>query len=553
MPDLACRALMGHNHLLIMATWLDKWLPEDKNFWESTGKRIAWRTLTITTIGLILSFASWFMMSAIVVKLPGIGFKFTENQLFWLAAMPGLAGGLLRILHTFLLPMFGTRHVITLSTLAKLLPVIGIGMAVMSVDTPFWVFMVLAFTAGFGGGDFSSYMPSTSIHFPKRLQGTALGIQAGIGNFGVSLAQFMTPVMLGVAIYGGSQVFTSFDGKQVAGSIVAADEAAFARQAAVFESQEPAVLEKLVKAADAKKMDSLRKSGLSDVQALAHLPGKAKAKAITSLNPKVAAKVITALNPNADGVKNKSIHVQSAAFWYAPLLLIMGIVAWFSLRSIPIKASFKEQLDIFKDKHTWFCTITYVMTFGSFSGLAAAFPMMIKSLYGGFDGAPDPLVYAFYGPLIGSASRVLFGFVSDKTGGAILTTLSGMGLIAGCVMLVTMGLVAPTSIEQFDMFLWVMLGMFFFTGIGNAATFRQYPIIFGANPRQAAGVIGWTAAVAAFGPFLFNLLIGNIIKASAASGVKSAEPFFYGLIGFAAIATVINWYHYQRRGCERAC
>ena len=200
-----------------MATWLDKWLPEDKNFWESTGKRIAWRTLTITTISLVLSFASWFMMSAIVVKLPGIGFKFTENQLFWLAAMPGLAGGLLRILHTFMLPMFGTRHVITLATFAKLLPVIGIGMAVMSLDTPFWVFMVLAFTAGFGGGDFSSYMPSTSVHFPKRLQGTALGIQAGIGNFGVSLAQFMTPVMLGVAIYGGTQVFTSFDGKMVAG------------------------------------------------------------------------------------------------------------------------------------------------------------------------------------------------------------------------------------------------------------------------------------------------------------------------------------------------
>ena len=93
-----------------MATWQEKWLPEDKEFWEKTGKKIAWRTLWITTLSLILSFASWFMMSAIVVKLPGIGFKFTENQLFWLAAMPGLAGGLLRILHTFLLPKFGTRH-----------------------------------------------------------------------------------------------------------------------------------------------------------------------------------------------------------------------------------------------------------------------------------------------------------------------------------------------------------------------------------------------------------------------------------------------------------
>ena len=536
-----------------MATWLEKWLPEDKDFWEKTGKKIAWRTLWITTISLVLSFASWFMMSAIVVKLPGIGFKFNENQLFWLAAMPGLAGGILRIMHTFLLPKFGTRHVITISTFAKLLPVFGIGLAVMNTGTPFWVFMILAFTAGFGGGDFSSYMPSTSVHFPKRLQGTALGIQAGIGNFGVSLAQFMTPVMLGLAIYGSAETFTSFDAKEVTSSIQAPDEATIAQHAAAFSQQDPVVQEKLAKAADTKKVDSLKAAGFTDNAAIfAHLPTKAKTKAITSLNPKVAEKILLDLNPAAKGIKNKAINLQSAAFWYAPLLLIMGIVGWIYLRSIPIKASFKEQLDIFKDKHTWFCTVTYVMTFGSFAGLAAVFPMMIKSLYGGFEGAPDPLVYAFYGPLIGSASRVAFGFVADKIGGAILTTLSGIGLITGCVLLVALGLVNPTSVAQFDMFLWVMLGMFFFTGIGNAATFRQYPIIFGANPRQAAGVIGWTAAIAAFGPFFFNLLIGNIIKASGnVPGEKSAAPFFYGLIAFAVVAVLINYYYYQRKGAER--
>src|SRR5574343_550309 len=107
--------------------------------------------------------------------------------------------------------------------------------------------------------------------------------------------------------------------------------------------------------------------------------------------------------------------------------------------------------------------------------------------------------------LIGSTSRVLFGFIADKTGGAILTTLSGVGLIVGASLLVGLGLLSPTSIEQFDMFVWVMLGLFFFTGIGNAATFRQYPIVFQHNPRQAAGVIGWTAAVAAFGPFIFSM------------------------------------------------
>lgn len=445
-----------------MAEIIDNWNVEDRQFWEYTGKKIAWKTLIITTIALVFSFMTWFMMSVIVVKLPGIGFKFTTSQLFWLAAMPGLAGGTLRIIHTFLLPIYGTRNIVTFATILKLLPVIGIGLAVMDPATPFWVFMVLALTAGFGGGDFSSFMPSTSVFFPKRLQGTVLGIQAGIGNFGVSLAQFMTPIMIGVSLYGASQVFTK-------------------------------------------------------------------------INPKTR-----------EVLGTSQIYLQSAAFWYVPVLIIIAIISWIYLRRIPVKASFREQLDIFKNKHTWFCTITYMMTFGTFAGLSAAFPLMIKILYGNFEGAPDPLAYAFYGPLIGSASRILFGFVADKTGGAILTTLTGIGLGIGVLMLLTMGLVAPSGMGQFPMFVTVILLIFFFTGIGNAATFRQFPIIFGQNPRQAAGVIGWTAAIAAYGPFIFATIIGAVISSNG-----NATAFFVGLLLFIVLATIVNWYYYNRKGCEK--
>jgi len=484
-----------------MATWLQKWMPEDKEFWKSTGKKIAWRTLTITTITLILSFATWFMMSAIVTKLPGLGFKFTTGQLFWLAAMPGLAGGTLRLIHMFLIPIMGTRHTITIATFAKLLPVLGIGFAVMDPTTPYWVFMVLALTAGFGGGDFSSYMPSTALFFPKKMIGTALGIQAGIGNFGVSVAQFMTPMIIGIAMIGGSQVVTSIDTKEVGTSLAKIE---LTKQTEVFNTLDTAVQSKILKNIDIKKRDSVTAIyGATDKGVIfANCPNKAKAKSISKLAPKVGETVLTKLS--ASGAKNKNIYLQNAAFWYAPLLLILGILCWIILKSIPVKASFREQLDIFKDKHTWFCTITYLLTFGTFSGLSATFPMMIKSLYGSFENAPDALTYAFYGPLIGSASRVLFGFISDKTGGAILTTLTGIGLLAGVIMLITMGLIAPTSVEQFPMFVAVMLGMFFFTGMGNAATFRQYPIIFSKNARQAAGVIGFTAAIAAYGPFIFS-------------------------------------------------
>jgi MFS transporter, NNP family, nitrate/nitrite transporter len=449
-----------------MGTWLKEWKPEDNNFWESTGKKIAWRTLTITTISLTLSFIVWYLMSGIVTKLPGIGFNFTEKELFWLASLPGLAAGTLRIVHTFLIPIYGTRHTVTFSTLIKLIPVIGIALAVMNPETPFWVFAILAFTMGFGGGDFSSFMPSTNMFFPARLKGTALGVQAGIGNFGVSIVQFLTPALLGVAIIGAPEILKITD-------------------------------------------------------------------------------------PITHEVTTKPIYLQSPVLIYAPILIIMTLVCWFGLRSIPLKSSFKEQLGIFKIKHTWFCTITYFMTFGTFSGLAAAFPLMIKSLYGDFPGAPDPLKYAFYGPLIGSASRVAFGFVADKVGGAVLTTITGLGF-AGCIaVMITMGLVAPTSIDQFPFFLAMMLTIFFFSGMGNAGTFRQFPIIFKDNAVHSAGVIGWTAAIAAYGPFIFSMIIGAELESSKASGMKSVNTFFWGILLFSLLATIINWYYYQRKGAER--
>lgn len=443
-----------------MSTWLKVWDPENISFWNTTGKGIAWKTLTITTIALILSFSTWFMVSAIVTRLDGIGFNFTSGQLFWLAALPGLSAGTLRIIHTFLIPIFGTRHTITIATFLKLIPVIGFGFAVMDPNTPFWVFVVLALTAGFGGGDFSSFMPSTNMFFPSKLKGTALGIQAGIGNFGVSLAQFMTPVMLGVALYGAPQIFTK---ESATGEII-----------------------------------------------------------------------------------TKEIYLQSATFWYAPLLILVGILCWVMLKSVPIKSSFKEQLGIFKDKHTWYCTIIYFMTFGTFAGLSAAFPLLIKSVYGKFDPSLDPLTYAFYGPLIGSAARVLFGFVADKVGGPILTTISGIGLFLCSLAIIFLNLLEPGSMDQFPMFITVMMLLFLFTGIGNASTFKQFPVIFKNNPVHASGVIGWTAAIGAYGPFIFSLAISGFMSATG-----NATGFFWILAAYLAMATGINWYFYQRKGAER--
>jgi len=170
--------------------------------------------------------------------------------------------------------------------------------------------------------------------------------------------------------------------------------------------------------------------------------------------------------------------------------------------------------------------------------------LLIKQLYGGLPGGPDPLVYAFYGPLIGSAARVLGGPISDKFGGAIVTQISGIGLLA-CLIGVTL-YTSPTSMEQFPMFVGLMLGVFFFTGVGNASTFKQMPMIF--EPRQAGGVIGFTAAMAAFGPFIWGSLVGVSVAATG-----SINAFLYGLAVFYIINVAINWWFYARTGAEKPC
>lgn len=437
--------------------WLEQWQPEDESFWESKGKKIAWRTLWITTANLTMAFVTWFVVSALVVRLPNVGFDLSTSQLFWLAAMPGLAGGTLRIVHTFLVPVFGTRKVVSISSLLLLVPLIGLFIAVRDPATPYWVLMVLAFLAGLGGGNFSSFMPSTSLFFPKRLQGTALGLQAGIGNFGVSLVQFVTPWIIGFAAFGavagGPQTFS----------------------------------------------------------------------------------------PNGS---TEDIWLQNATLVWIPIVAVLSVVAWFMLRSVPVRANVREQMDIFREKHTWLMTSLYVMTFGSFAGFSAAFPLLIREVYGGFDNAPDPLTYAFLGPLIGSASRVLAGPISDRLGGARVTQVAGVGMLASTIGVLFF--LDPTSLDEFPWFVALMLGIFLFSGVGNASTYKQMPMIF--PPRQASGVLGWTAAIAAYGPFIFSSLIGAVIGATG-----RPNAFFVGITVFYALNIVINWWFYARKGAEKPC
>ena len=428
--------------------WLECWTPEDPENWDS-GR--AWKTLWITTFSLTLAFITWFLVSALAPVLNNIGFDLSTSQLYWLTAMPGLAGGSLRLVWMFLPPVIGTRKLVWMSTLLFLFPLVGWGIAVQNPDTPYVTLLLLAIMAGIGGGVFSGFMPSTSYFFPKAKQGTALGVQAGIGNFGVSVVQFVTPWIVGFSLVGAAQVFT-----------------------------------------------------------------------------------------NPDTGATKEVWYQNAAWVWVPFVLVATVLAWSMLRSVPVQArGLRQQTDIFANKHTWIMTLMYIITFGTFSGLAASFGLLIKQIYGsavfGADGI-SPAQYAFYGALVGSAARVLAGPIADRVGGAKVTLVSALGIAASAAY--TSFQLSPESASEFPKFFWGMIAIFFFTGVGNASTFKQMPMIF--PPRQAGGVIGWTAAIAAFGPFVFGLMF--------ATGYTVAL-YWLGVV-VSLIGAAMCWYFYARPGAE---
>ena len=201
----------------VMPRVLEDWRPEDPVFWNEKGRALARRNLWISIPALLLAFAVWMVWSVVVARLPAIGFDFTSGQLFWLAALPGLSGATLRIFYSFMVPIFGGRLWTTLSTASLLIPALGIGYAVQNPGTPYLIFLTLALLCGFGGGNFASSMANIAFFFPKAEKGNALALNAGLGNLGVSVMQFLVPLVITAGVFGalGGQPQTMSDGGQL--------------------------------------------------------------------------------------------------------------------------------------------------------------------------------------------------------------------------------------------------------------------------------------------------------------------------------------------------
>jgi len=414
---------------------LQEWHPDDDEFWLSKGKKIARQNLWISIPCLLLAFSIWLVWSVVVAKLPSVGFDYDTNQLFWLAALPGLSGATLRIFYSFMVPIMGGRLWTTLTTASLLVPAMGIGYAVQNPDTPYVIFLILALLCGLGGGNFASSMANISFFYPKSQKGQALALNAGLGNAGVSIMQFLVPVVITAGVFG----------------VMGGDP-----------------------------------------------------------------------QPLSDGGQ---LWLQNAGFIWVPFLLIATVAAWVGMHDIAsAEASFKDQSIIFSRKQNWIMCVLYTGTFGSFIGYSAGFPLLSQLQFP----EVDALKFAFLGPLVGALSRAGTGWIADKYGGGKVTFWTFISMVFA-----VFGVIYFLSIKDQPGAFWGFFAMFmilfFATGVGNASTFQMIPVIMRLEmprlmphlsdtdqgrqvDREAAAIIGFTSAIAAYGAFFIPKSYGTSIS-----------------------------------------
>jgi NNP family nitrate/nitrite transporter-like MFS transporter len=533
----------------VQGTDISDWRPEDDTFWESTGKRIAYRNLWISVPALLCGFAIWGMWGIITVQMLNLGFPFTQAELFSLTAIAGLAGATMRIPASFVIRLSGGRNTIFLTTAMLLAPALGTGMALQHPEWPLWVFQLMALWSGVGGGNFASSMSNIGTFFPKRLQGTALGLNAGLGNFGVTTMQIVIPLVMTVSLFGslGGEPMTLVKdsgwilGKIVAGTPTWVQNAGFAWVLTLVPLSVACYF------------------GMNNLTTVSPniggtIPAFFKIIWLYTLSfvPAGVGLYLYLPAPSGLGILN---------MWLAMPLIIASTLMVMKLTAFgTMKDNIAAQFAIFKNKHTWSMTVLYIVTFGSFIGFSMALPLSITVIFGishvpdasgvlqhtlKNPNAPSALTYAWIGPFVGALVRPVGGWLSDKTGGSIVTQIiSAVMVVASASVGYVMWLAYQSaSPEQYFLtFMLLFILLFTASGIGNGSTFRTIAVIF--DRQQAGPVLGWTSAIAAYGAFIAPVVIGQQIKAG------TPEVAMYGFAIFYALCLVLNWWFYLRVGAE---
>jgi NNP family nitrate/nitrite transporter-like MFS transporter len=526
----------------VTTTDIQEWDPEDEEFWERKGRQVANRNLWISVPSLLCGFAVWLYWSVITVQMLNLGFPFTQAELFTLSAIAGLTGASLRIPSSFFIRISGGRNTIFFTTALLMIPAAGTGFALLDQDTPLWVFQGLAFLSGLGGGNFASSMSNISFFFPKRMQGLALGINAGLGNAGVTTMQILIPLVMTNAIFGGGSMVLEKDSGTLIGKIDAGTETWIHNAGFVW-------LVFLVPLAYLgwTRMNNIRTEHVSpNIGSPLASFGRITGMLLVAFATSAVGLFIILPDPTGLG----------APSWakYPVIAAVIAATVWL-LKQIPgeIKPNLERQFRIFGNRHTWVMSIIYTMTFGSFIGYSAGFALAIKVVFGfkhiEVDGVmthdtvnpdgPSALTYAWMGPFIGAFIRPVGGWISDKVGGAMVTQVVSVVMTAsalGVAYFMREAYKSETPEDLFVPFFVIFLVLFAASGIGNGSTFRTIAMVF--DKEQAGPVLGWTSAVAAYGAFVVPQEFGEQINGGTPE---------YALIGFAifyAICIVLNWWYY---------
>lgn len=114
------------------------------------------------------------------------------------------------------------------------------------------------------------------------------------------------------------------------------------------------------------------------------------------------------------------------------------------------------------------------------------------------------------------------------------------------MIIATSGVVYFLNTHYFLGFLILFLLLFAGAGIANGATFRMIPFIFEA--KLAAPVLGFTAAIAAYGAFFIPKLFGWSIETTG-----TANLALYIFITYYVISLFVCWYWYSRKNSGIKC
>jgi NNP family nitrate/nitrite transporter-like MFS transporter len=527
---------------------IKKWDVEDPKFWESEGKKIANRNLWISIPSLLCGFAVWLYWGFITIQMLHLGFPFANSELFTLMAGAGLTGATLRIPSSFFIRLAGGRNTIVFTTALLMIPAIGAGIALQDKNTPLWVFQVLALLSGFGGGNFASSMSNISFFFPKKQQGLALGLNAGLGNFGVTTMQILVPLMMTFGFFGGEPMELVNTSGTLIGKIPAGSDAWIHNAGYVW-------LLFLVPLA------LVGWWGMNNIKASHVTPDlPSPIGSFSVISGMLLIGFVTAIFGLWLMLPEK---VGGSGFGISKWIVLPIVIALtvFLLKLIPgqVKESLTRQYKIFNNTHTWVMSVIYTMTFGSFIGFAAGFGLSIKVIFGYqhimVDGVmnhdianaagPSALMYAWMGPFIGALIRPVGGWIADKMGGAKVTQICAIVMVASAVGVahyMKLAYASETPQDYFVPFLVLFLVLFAATGIGNGSTFRTISMVF--DKEQAGPVLGWTSAVAAYGAFIIPKVLGEQIK------LTTPENALYGFAVFYGVCIVVNWWYYLRKGCE---